>query len=36
MAILDFFVEKFLNKKKQNAFKRTKIKNATKKHPRGK
>ena len=36
-AILDFFFQKFHNHKKaQNAYKRTKIKNAPKKHLRGK
>ena len=36
-AILDFFIQKFHNHKKaQNAYKRTKIKNAPKKHLRGK
>ena len=36
-AILDFFIQKFHNPKKaQNAYKRTKIKNTPKKHPRGK
>ena len=36
MAILDFFVQKFLDNKKQNAYKRTKIKNAPKKTSKGK
>ena len=36
-AILNFFIQKFHNHKKaQNAYKRTKIKNAPKKHLRGK
>ena len=36
-AILNFFIQKFYNHKKaQNAYKRTKIKNALKKHLRGK
>ena len=36
-AILDFFIQKFHNPKKaQNVYKRTKIKNTPKKHPRGK
>ena len=36
-AILNFFIQKFYNHKKaQNAYKRTKIKNAPKKHLRGK
>ena len=36
-AILDFFIQKFHNPiKAQNAYKRTKIKNTPKKHPRGK
>ena len=36
-AILDFFIQKFHNHKKaQNAYKRTKTKNAPKKHLRGK
>ena len=37
MTILNFFILKFHNHKKaQNAYKRTKIKNAPKKHLRGK
>ena len=36
-AILNFFIQKCHNPKKaQNAYKQTKIKNAPKKHPRGK
>ena len=36
-AILNFFIQKFHNHKKaQNAYKRTKLKNAPKKHLRGK
>ena len=36
-AILDFFIQKFHeHKKAENAYKRTKIKNALKKHLRGK
>ena len=36
-AILNFFIQKFYSHKKaQNAYKRTKIKNALKKHLRGK
>ena len=36
-AILNFFIQKFHNHKKtQNAYKRIKIKNAPKKHLRGK
>ena len=36
-AILDFFIQKFhSHKKTQKAYKRTKIKNARKKHLRGK
>ena len=36
-AILNFFIQKCYNyKKAQNAYKRTKIKNAPKKHLRGK
>ena len=36
-AILNFFIQKFHNRKKaQNAYKRTKLKNAPKKHLKGK
>ena len=36
-AILNFFIQKFHNHKKaQNAYKRTKLKNAPEKHLRGK